>query len=298
MSYIDYYYYYFTLENNPIYYAGAILTASNFLVYSMMSLVYLFGKESMLSNLFIYGPIAGIITTSVRDKYSFTFVLSSTLALAHGVAHVVYPFLDEDIGVNHNIDVWQDQFLHLDQSVLFSSIFLNNSSLLFTVYSFAFMIGNLLNAILGYNCWGESCHDLYVWVSLLPALSSGLHFATGTLFQTTKETCTYGFAIQGCSSIITYFMFKGSDDILKTFARCRFFEIYFIAPHYVGFFHSRYIITKTLPNYDNMKNDEKFLRILGIYSNDITEDNMSLFNNYFYKPEIKEMEIGQRYKAD
>jgi len=300
MTYLDYYNrgFDFSFKETPIYYAGALLVASNFLVYSMMSIVYLFGKESMLSNLFIYGPITGIITTSVRDKYSFTFVLSSTLAAAHGLAHVVYPFLDEDIGVNRSIDVWQDQFLHLGQSVLFSSIFLDNSSLLFTVYSFAFMLGNLLNVVLGYNCWGESCHDLYVWVSLLPALSSGLHFATGTLFQTTKETSTYGFAIQGCSSIMTYFMFKGSDDILKTFARCRFFEIYFIAPHYIGFFHSRYLITKTLPNFENMNNCEKLLRIIGIYSNDITKDNMSLFNNYFYRPIIKETETGQRYKAD
>lgn len=273
-----------SFEETPIYYAGALLTASNVLVYSMMAIVYIFGKETLLSNLFIYGPIAGIITTSVRDKYSFTFVLSSSLAAAHGVAHVVYPFLHEVTGVNHSIDVWQDQLLHLGQSVLFSSIFLNNSSLLFTVYSFAFMLGNLFNVILGYNCWGESCHDLYVWVSLLPALSSGLHFATGTLFQTTKETCTLGFAIQGCSSIMTYFMFKGSDDILKIFARCRFFEIYFIAPHYIGFFHSRYLITKTLPNYDNMDKLEKVLRIMGIYSNHITKDNITLFNNYFYKP--------------
>ena len=174
MSYLNYYNngFDFSFGTNPIYYAGALLVASNFLVYSMMSVVYLLGKESMLSNLFIYGPITGIITTSVRDKYSFTFVLSSTLAAAHGVAHVVYPFLDEDIGVNRSIDVWQDQFLHLGQSVLFSSIFLDNSSLLFTVYSFAFMLGNLLNVVLGYNCWGESCHDLYVWVSLLPALST------------------------------------------------------------------------------------------------------------------------------
>lgn len=276
-----------SFNKTPIYYASALLTASNVLVYSMMTIVYIFGKETMLTNLFIYGPIAGIITTSVRDKYSFTFVLSSTLAAAHGIAHVVYPFLDEEIGVNHSIDVWQDQLLHLGQSVLFSSIFLNNSSLLFTVYSLAFMVGNLFNVILGYNCWGESCHDLYVWVSLLPALSSGLHFATGTLFQTNKETCTLGFAIQGCSSIMTYFMFKGSDDILKIFARCRFFEIYFIAPHYIGFFHSRYLITKTLPNYHNMNKDEKILRILGIYSNDITKDNLSLFNNYFYKPTHK-----------
>ena len=289
MSYIDYFSQKFnlSLEKSPIYYAGALLTASNFLVYSMMYVVYFLGKESALSNIFIYGPIVGIVTTSVRDKYSFTFVLSSTLAVAHGVAHVAYPFLDEDIGVNRNIDAWQDQFLHLGQSVLFTSIFLYNSSQLFSVYSFVFMIGNLVNVILGYNCWGEPCHDLYVWVSLLPALSSGLHFATGTLFQTTKETCTYGFAIQGCSSVITYFLFKGSDDILKLFARCRFFEIYFIAPHYVGFFHSRYIITKTLSNYENMRGDEKLLRILGIYSNDITKDNLSLFNNYFYKPNIK-----------
>lgn len=283
--YLNYYNNNFQLsfDKTPIYYAGALLTASNVLVYSMMAIVYIFGKETLLSNLFIYGPIAGIITTSVRDKYSFTFVLSSSLAAAHGVAHVVYPFLDEVTGVNHR-DVWQDQLLHLGQSVLFSSIFLNNSSLLFTVYSFAFMLGNLFNVILGYNCWGESCHDLYVWVSLLPALSSGLHFATGTLFQTTKETCTLGFAIQGCSSIMTYFMFKGSDDILKIFARCRFFEIYFIAPHYIGFFHSRYLITKTLPNYDNMDKLEKILRIMGIYSNHINKDNLTLFNNYFYKP--------------
>ena len=178
MTYLDYYNrgFDFSFKETPIYYAGALLVASNYLVYSMMSIVYLFGKASILSNLFIYGPIAGIITTSVRDKYSFPFVLSSTLAtshgVAHGLAHVVYPFLDEDIGVNRSIDVWQDQFLHLGQSVLFSSIFLDNSSLLFTVYSFAFMLGNLLNVVLGYNCWGESCHDLYVWVSLLPALSS------------------------------------------------------------------------------------------------------------------------------
>ena len=275
------------LSKKPIYYATALLTASNVLVYSMMAIVYILGKDSLLSNLFIYGPIAGIITTSVRDKYSFTFVLSSTLAVAHGIAHIIYPFLDEETGVNNSIDVWQDQLLHMGQSVLYSSIFLNNSSILFTVYSFAFMLGNLFNVILGYNCWGESCHNLYVWVSLLPALSSGLHFATGTLFQTTKETCNIGFAIQGCSSIITYFMFKGSDDTLKTFACCRFFEIYFIAPHYIGFFHSRYLITKTLPNYHTMDKYDKILHVIGIYSNNINEENLSLFNNYFYKPMSK-----------
>ena len=288
MYYYDYYNKGLELSfDKPIYYACGLLLASNILVYSMMTIVYILGKNSLLSNLFIYGPIAGIITTSIRDKYSFTFVLSSTLAAAHGIAHVVFPFLDEEIGVNHNIDVWQDQFLHLGQSVLFSSIFLNNSSLLFTLYSFAFMLGNFFNVILGYNCWGKSCHDLYVWVSLLPALSSGLHFATGTLFQTTKETCTIGFLMQGCSSIVTYFMFKGSDDILKIFAHCRFFEIYFISPHYIGFFHSRYLITKTLPNYQNMNKYEKILRIIGIYSNDITKDNLTYFNNYFYKPKVK-----------
>ena len=99
---------------------------------------------------------------------------------------------------------------------------------------------------------------------------------------------------------MTYFLFNGSDDILKTLARCRFFEIYFIAPHYIGFFHGRYLITKTLPNFENMNNDEKLLRILGIYSNNITKDNMSLFNNYFNKPAIAEgeMETRQRHKSD
>jgi len=277
----------FTFDKTPIYYASTFLLVSNILVCSMMTVVYFLGKNSMASNLFIYAPIAGIITASVRDKYPFTFVLSSSLAAAHGVTHILYPFLDETTGVNHNIDVWQDQFLHLGQSVLFTSIFLNNSSLIFTVYSLIFMMGNIFNVIIGYLCWGEHCHDIYVWVSLLPAVSSGLHFAIGALFQTTKEISTYGFAIQGCSSIMTYFMFKGSDEILKTFARCRFFEIYFIAPHYVGFFHSRYLITKTMPDYETMNANQKILHIMGIYPNEITKYNMTLFNNYFYKPSIK-----------
>ena len=53
------------------------------------------------------------------------------------------------------------------------------------------------------------------------------------LFHNPKNIVMYGFIIQGTSSIITFFLFKASDDMLKLFALCRFFELYFIVPHYM-----------------------------------------------------------------
>lgn len=261
--------------------AGVLLLFSNLMVASMMAVVYLLGKDNPLTNLFIYGPITGILIVLVRDKYAFLYTVSSLLAIAHGVAHVLYPFLDESSGVNHEVEVWQDQVVHLFQAVLFSVIFFNQNSVLFTAYSLALMTGNVVNVALGYTCWGKSCHNLYVWVSLLPSLSSGLHFATGAFFLAPKNVGKYGFAIQATSSVCTYFLFKASDDILKLFALCRFFEIYFIAPHYLGYFYGRYTITKETPGYENMPMLEVILKILGIYANDMEESNKSLFFDYF-----------------
>ena len=103
-----------------------------------------------------------------------------------------------------------------------------------------FIAANLVNVLAGYFCWGKECHEIYVAISLFPALASGLHFAAGALFRAPPKVAAAGFTMQAFSSLSTYFLFKASDDILKTFALCRFFEIYFIAPHYVGYFVSRF----------------------------------------------------------
>merc|ERR1712226_746015 len=44
---------------------------------------------------------------------------------------------------------------------------------------------------------------------------------------------------QGVQAIGFFFFFKSSDDVLKFFAITRFFEIYFIVPHFIGFINGR-----------------------------------------------------------
>ena len=128
---------------------------------------------------------------------------------------------------------------------------------------------------------GKECHDFYVWVSLLPALASGLHFATGALFHKTSNVGLCGFLFQGLSSVTTYFIFRGSDDILKLFARCRFFEIYFIVPHYVGFFQSRLAIVLNSNDTTAKSIGIKLFRFLGIIGLPLVSSAIPLFENYF-----------------
>lgn len=251
------------MSNSAFRQACLILLGSNFMVGAVMSMVYYFGKESVWSSLLIYGPVSLISIVLIRDRYPLSYTVSNLLAIGHGVAHVTYPFLNEHIGVNKSIDVWQDQIIHMGQSILVGSIFFGHSSMRIRVMSLVFVLCNLINVIVGYNCWGQWCHNLYVWVSLAPALASGLHFATGCLFQNEKKIATYGFLIQGTSSIITFFLFKASDDILKLFALCRFFEVYFIVPHYIGFFYGRYVMYKQFNN--RIRGPiPSFLEIIGI----------------------------------
>ena len=232
------------LVSSNVLQACMLLLGSNIMVGSVMTMVYLLGKDSIVSSLLIYVPVSMCSVVLVRDKYPTSYVVSNILAIGHGLAHVTYPFLNEHIGVDKSIDVWQDQIIHLGQSVLVGAIFFSSSDIKFRASSLLFVMCNLINVIVGYNCWGQWCHNLYVWISLAPALASGLHFATGTLFQNNKHVAKYGLIIQGTSSIITFFLFKSSNDMLKIFAACRFFEIYFIVPHYTGFFYGRYIIYK------------------------------------------------------
>ena len=142
-----------------------LLLGSNVLVGTVMSMVYYLGKNSFLSYVLIYLPISLITFVSIRDKYSFSFIFSCILAVLHGLAHVFYPFINEVIGVNSTIDVWQDQVFHLLQSVLFSSIYFNKSGKTCKFLSVLFMMANLFNVLTGYFCWNEHCHNLYVTVN-------------------------------------------------------------------------------------------------------------------------------------
>lgn len=252
-----------------------LLLFSNILIAKTMYLVYFFGTNSIWSDILIYGPIVAIIIVLVRDKFTFSYIISCVLAFLHGFAHKFYPFLNSNIGVDKSVEVWQDQSIHFGQIIVFASLYYQHSNRFFKNIYLFLIFGNLLNVVLGFYCWGKSCHDFYVWISLFPALSSGLHFAIGSLYHTDKETATIGFVIQGISSILTYFLFKSSNDILKLFALCRFFEIYFIVPHYVGFFHSRYKITKLL------KSKNRFLQILGIHNIPLLNRILPYLENYF-----------------
>ena len=109
----------------------------------------------------------------------------------------------------------------------------------------------------------------------------------------------YGFIIQGSSSIITYFLFKASDDMLKLFALCRFFELYFIVPHYIGYIYGRYISTVgyiygryiIYEKYNKYKYNKykynKYNKITGILDkigfipNQISSMSLSTLSNYY-----------------
>jgi hypothetical protein len=100
--------------------AASSLMMSNLMVGTVMTMVYYLGKDSIWSSLLIYAPVTLISAVLIRDNYSKQYLFSNVLAIAHGAAHVIYPFLNEHIGVNKEIDVWQDQIIHLSQSILFA----------------------------------------------------------------------------------------------------------------------------------------------------------------------------------
>ena len=217
-------------------YVCTILLTSNIMLAIFMLMVYFFGKDSIISSIIIYAPISTITLVVIRDKYAFSYTFSNLLAIIHGITHIAYPFLNEHSGINKTIDVWQDQVIHVCQAILVCSIFFDTSNInniKFQIFSTLFVLYNVLNVIVGYYCWGQPCHDIYNWFSIAPSLASGLHFAMACLFHNPKNIVMYGFIIQGTSSIITFFLFKASSDMLKLFALCRFFELYFIVPHYI-----------------------------------------------------------------
>lgn len=227
------------------------ITACNAVVGTLMGLVFVCGKNSHISTGLIYGPALALLAYSIKKQLPVVFSLSIFVSICHALAHVIYPFLDEVQGVNTGIDVWQDQSVHLFQSLFVSCIFFG-SPRNFPLLVSLFVLANVANVVLGYFCWGQSCHDTYVWVTLAPALASGLSYAAAGFFQTPKEVATLGFLLQGSSSVMTFFAFKASINVLKVNALCRFFEIYFIAPHYVAFFCLYYATQATTSPIDGL----------------------------------------------
>jgi hypothetical protein len=224
-----------------------LLTLSSICIGVFLAIVWVLGQDSIFSTMVIYGPLSFATILMIRDKFSKVMIVSSCVALGHGLAHKVFPFLDSEVGVNHEVDVWQDQILHAFQGILFGYIFYQNAGKAFRIFSFAFVAGLVLNVFVGYVCWNASCYDFYVWLSLIPATASGLHVAIGSVAYAQERVGWYACVLQGASAISTYFYFRSSDDVLMFFAACRFFEIYFIAPHLVGCVYGRLAICNFSP---------------------------------------------------
>mmetsp|Transcript_20844 Transcript_20844/g.37537 ORF Transcript_20844/g.37537 Transcript_20844/m.37537 type:complete len:536 (+) Transcript_20844:63-1670(+) len=261
--------------------AGCLLFTSSLLLAGHMAAIYVLGKTSVWSTLLIYGPITISTLILIRDGHSKTMTISCVLVIGHGIAHLVYPFIDENQGVVKGVDVWQDQCLHAGQAILFSTMWFHQSPWYGKVLLVLFSLGGVSNAVIGYFCWGTFCHDLYVWISLVPSLASGLHFAAGCLHKSSEKVARYGFLLQGLSSVTTYFIFRRSDDILKFSARCRFFEVYFVAPHLVGFIYGRYVINAESPPQPLLQSVSE---VLGIDRTPRTPDNKEQLDNYFHVP--------------
>lgn len=202
-----------------------------------LSAIYLLGKTSTLSSLLIYGPASIVCLAMLKDK-EHLMALSMFVAIIHGFAHVRYPFLDEVQGVVKSVDVWQDQAIHLLQAVIFQHMWWHKGKAV-QVCTSVFTAACMLDVLVGYACWGQWCHELYVWVSLSAATASGIHVGIGATYRQKEDTQWNAHLLQAASAIINYFVFKGSDDILKLFAVCRFFELYFIIGHLHGFAEDR-----------------------------------------------------------
>jgi len=226
---------------------GGMIMLGNLSVGINLAAVWHLGQRSPWAPVVIYGPLALAVMFMIRDKVSKVMIVSSCIALGHGTAHLFFPFLDSVTGVNHEVDVWQDQILHAFQGVLFGYIFWQSSGNAFKVFAKLFVAGLVLNVLVAIPCWNSWCYDAYVWLSLIPATASGLHFAIGTIAYVPERVGWYACVMQGASSICTYFIFRSSDDILKFFAACRFFEVYFIAPHLVGAIYGRLAATDFAP---------------------------------------------------
>ena len=115
-----------------------LLIFSNILIASTMYLVYILGPNTIWSDILIYGPIISIIIVLIRDKFTFYYIISCVLAFLHGFAHKFYPFLNSEVGVDKNVDVWQDQTIHLGQIIVFASLYYQHSNRFFSIEGYIY----------------------------------------------------------------------------------------------------------------------------------------------------------------
>merc|ERR1712217_707210 len=130
-----------------------LLTLSSICIGVFLAIVWVLGQDSIFSTMVIYGPLSFATILMIRDKFSKVMIVSSCVALGHGLAHKVFPFLDSEVGVNHEVDVWQDQILHAFQGVIFSFIFWQNSGRNFKILCGLFVMGLSLNVMIASVCW-------------------------------------------------------------------------------------------------------------------------------------------------
>jgi len=184
----------------------------------------------------------------IRDGYHPYSIMSALIAIAHGLTHQKYPFLDEHTGVVHDVDVWQDQVVHASQAVLFVAIWWPKLPAFGKAVGTVFLLGNAINCVVGYVCWNAWCYDLYVWVSMFAAIAAGLHFAVAAMLKCPPGVGKWLCAFQGAQTVFFFFFFKSSDDILKFFAATRFFESYNVCAHFIGFINARLDLYRVAPN--------------------------------------------------
>jgi len=219
--------------------AAVILIQGSVLLGAHMFLVHMMGNWSIGSYLLIYGPITIMTLILIRDGYSHIAVISSVLAIGHGCMHLNFPFLDEHLGVVREVDVWQDQCVHASQAVLVGYVWWEKLPKFGRIALIIFLLGNATNCIVGYFCWNSWCYEMYVWVSMFPAVAGGLHFAVAAMLKCPPGVGKWLCAFQGVQTVFFFFFFKSSDEVLKFFAATRFFEIYNICPHFIGFINAR-----------------------------------------------------------
>ena len=183
-------------------FANALVLGGLFIIWQLRAI------PPFVADFVIYTPLIALFVCCLRDNYSPVYIFSVMLALCHGLAHVFFPFLDTN-GVNGKISVFEDQTIHLLQSIFVCLLLWGKNGRRWPLYAHVFVSANVLNVVAGFLLWGHPLyHSAYVWWTLFPALASGLMFASSCFFQMPKEAAVLGLLIQGATSILTFFFFK------------------------------------------------------------------------------------------
>lgn len=217
------------------------LLKSTLAVSALMFTTYILPVDSFVSSFLIYAPITMIIIPELMFNINF-FTASSILSVVHGLTHYNYRFLCVEQAVDRTVGGSTfDQFLHLLQAVLFLIISKNSgkNSKVIILLATTLVFGNIGCLVLANQCFHleSNCYDIFVKYSIFQSFASGLHFGIGAQGPVKDVNC-FICLLQGFFSLLIRQSFIESNDIIKFFARTRFFESYFIVPHVVGYYFS------------------------------------------------------------